>query len=370
MSIDVATSQASFRNFFEQPHKDPVTGEKLRLVIDKNERGEKCLKWRPLGIGEKVLRFFGAGNGCFKNVVEFAMANNILADAGTQELRDRLYTVMNTYNHDHNWLRSILRVDAKTVIQPAETPAQAFLRALENREPARAKFLLEYGEKERSLFHEEKFPIGFKGNDFNKALQTAAREGYVDIVKALNTPLLHYTYFQDALETAVVNGKKDVVEVLIKSRSTGASFYLTEGTDNIFHVAVKNYNEEIFETLTNHYLAGRPWLASARNKEGQTPLHLAVQYGNRKALLHLLRCVGPNITNINHNTPLHAAAIYGNIAIAGCLLSYPGTERNLKNADRYTPLDLAMRNQPENRALIEMLKECGCVRGIDMKDPV
>ena len=85
---------------------------------------------------------------------------------------------------------------------------------------------------------------------------------------------------------------------------------------------------------------------NARNKDGETALHLAIEKG-MKELAALLIKTGArvNARNKNSETPLHAAALHEDPIYAEMLLdakAYP----NLRNDDGETPLHWAVLSEP------------------------
>jgi ankyrin repeat protein len=96
---------------------------------------------------------------------------------------------------------------------------------------------------------------------------------------------------------------------------------------------------------------------NARNKWGQTPLHLAVTWHARAVEKLLLRGADPNAQDANGETPLHYAARMCNIEVAALLISW-GADVNAVNSNGETPFTVALRQcNPPNDEL-GMCKLC------------
>jgi len=83
------------------------------------------------------------------------------------------------------------------------------------------------------------------------------------------------------------------------------------------------------------------------NKNGNTPLHLAIIFNNIdivKLLLHD-KNIDANVVNDEGDTPLHVATWYNHVDIVTSLLQEDKVDRNIKNNEGITPLDIATRKE-------------------------
>ncbi|CAG0904726.1 unnamed protein product [Cyprideis torosa] len=92
---------------------------------------------------------------------------------------------------------------------------------------------------------------------------------------------------------------------------------------------------------------------NARDKEGQTPVHLATQR-DRHSLAQVLLDHGadPDIRDSDKQTPLHLASTEGHHSIAGLLLDH-GADPNITDSSKQTPLHLAALR--DRHSIVELL---------------
>ena len=80
----------------------------------------------------------------------------------------------------------------------------------------------------------------------------------------------------------------------------------------------------------------------ARNKEGETPLHVAIEKGMRELAEMLVKAgARVNARSGNSETPLHAAALHSETYFAALLLE-AGADAKLRNDDGESPLHWAV----------------------------
>lgn len=85
----------------------------------------------------------------------------------------------------------------------------------------------------------------------------------------------------------------------------------------------------------------------AVDSNGDTPLHLAVQFKQASSLRFLLSMNAElNITNKQGRTPLHIAVVHANIDAAKELLM-KGANRNTRDEENHRPLDLNSKHNTE-----------------------
>ena len=119
----------------------------------------------------------------------------------------------------------------------------------------------------------------------------------------------------------------------------GIDFLLNNVTSNCFtHMSLFI---ESLKALSRQQLTIDP---NIKNKDGDTPLHIACKYHNIKAIKHLLQdyAVDPNIKDKNGDTPVHWAIQVNNKKCLQLLLSNTNTDPNIKDNDNNTPLHSAL----------------------------
>lgn len=97
---------------------------------------------------------------------------------------------------------------------------------------------------------------------------------------------------------------------------------------------------------------------NAKDKNNRTALHYAVSKANIAIIINLLAQNNLDINaqeDIEGATALHIATNHNYVDIIALLLKYPGINRNLKNKDKNSPLEIAYLLQ--NKNLISMLKQ-------------
>ncbi|ROT47229.1 hypothetical protein EDM02_03675 [Candidatus Cardinium hertigii] len=216
------------------------------------------------------------------------------------------------------------------------------------------------------------------------ALHLAAIYGKYDIAKLLLESQANKNSYDKlwhtALHWAVKHGHCDIAELLL---SYNASIhYRNQGErDTVLHWAVK-YNQEniaqnIVQLLLNKLIEiNQIEQINIQNKDGNTVLHLAVEYG-MKNLVGLLLDSGAkiNIRNKDGNTALHLVVKYNqeNIAqnivqlLLNKLIQINQIDQiNIQNNDGNTALHLAAIHGIEN--LTELLLDNGAKINIRNKD--
>ena len=146
---------------------------------------------------------------------------------------------------------------------------------------------------------------------------------------------------------------KDVdVQPMIKSN---VNFQNTAG-NTLLHIAVLKGNVE----LGNVLLATSKCDVNIINREGQTPLDIAIKRQGNMQLRNNLICMLLKQQNECCNTVLHHAAIKGYVDICKlCLTRKYWCDPNLKNSDGSTPLHLAVfHNRIEIAQILAANKHC------------
>eukprot|EP00961_Rhodomonas_salina_P236509 3196400-Rhodomonas_salina.1 len=93
----------------------------------------------------------------------------------------------------------------------------------------------------------------------------------------------------------------------------------------------------------------------AKNKGGQTPLHLAAKKNHVQVARVLLGAgADKEAKDVNMRTPLHSATDKNSAKVAGLLLE-AGADKEAKDGDAHTPLDLANANIMASQNIAQML---------------
>jgi ankyrin repeat protein len=97
------------------------------------------------------------------------------------------------------------------------------------------------------------------------------------------------------------------------------------------------------------------------NNRGETPTHYAA-FNNCPSALFLLLQLGSNINkqNIDGDTPLHLAIIFGNKACTEILLDHPDLKTNIKDNNGKTPFEIAKKlagGNPANTEILRVIKD-------------
>jgi ankyrin repeat protein len=225
-------------------------------------------------------------------------------------------------------------------------------------------------------------------------LSFALRQWSLDSVRILlnrpDFPWAHLLLTPDSegtfLHVASHYGDADIVKLLLKNKiGKTKRFSLRriknrEG-DTPLHVAIKSGNRNgvsIVKALLDDPDVREACLSDKdiKDREGDTPLHLAVERGDSVMVEALLDDPGvreaclsdKNIKNLKGDTPLHVASRYGNAEIIEMLLKDEALRNlflslgNIKNPKGNTPLHVASRYG--NAEIIEMLLKDEALRNL------
>lgn len=304
MTINLEQSQHAIHSFLHPATVDKSGAKKL-VIREKEEGGKrvKFIDYAPLHAGEKALRFFGAGSANFKNVVQFALENNVLEgleESDKQDLLEKSYT----YNRGHNWLRSFMRVDLTQLVQKmfgnkkeldqvisdvqkkvlirerAKAvsllgPGMGILQLMEEKNPLAAKILLQQSQPKNP---EEKDTLSGKIL-LHQAIESGDTELVIGLLKGkkINT-FARGLMGQTALHLAVNKGSKEMVEALIESNPQGVNDQDRFG-NTALHNAIRGGKDEIVSVL----LKSQQLNLALTNDDKQTVLHFAV-FSKQKGL--------------------------------------------------------------------------------------
>ena len=171
-------------------------------------------------------------------------------------------------------------------------------------------------------------------NEVVKVLQQAASHGKFVIIRLFST--LTFRNNGTLLHAFAEIGSKIQVENILKVEGTNVNAKDKYGQTPL-HLTVANNNKEGVEALLAQGAD-----VNAKNKDGQTTLHLAVRRGREilvKALLGA-KDIDVNAKDKDGNTPLHLAAFNNNKDAMEALLKVNGIKVNAKDKDDNTPLDV------------------------------
>jgi ankyrin repeat protein len=105
-------------------------------------------------------------------------------------------------------------------------------------------------------------------------------------------------------------------------------------------------------------------LVTHANRQGYTPLHLAVSYGAAESLEMLLAAgADKDARTLQGETPLHRAVRFANLSSVQVLLD-AGADVNAQDNTGKTPIDLVAHSQREGKAkLLQLLRETAPSQG-------
>lgn len=110
------------------------------------------------------------------------------------------------------------------------------------------------------------------------------------------------------------------------------------------------------DTSTMNWLLAQNDTVSARDKDGQTILHIAVSKSDLDIVkLLLMYGADPNAKDQNGETPLHYAARQSRAVIVDELIEH-GADVNLRSSKGMSPLDAARDTRPRSTNIIELLE--------------
>ncbi|XBI42879.1 hypothetical protein VPH35_107726 [Triticum aestivum] len=188
-------------------------------------------------------------------------------------------------------------------------------------------------------------------------LHIAAREGLYDVVaKIVSQPCEHDRFFPSvsgsALHQAVLSGHERVVEILLDVTPPDQIGLTDSSENNALHYAAQKNNARVVKLLLNRKVD----LAYKRNRDLQSPLHMAAYYGSTKAMAELLlQCPdAAEMVDASGRNALHVAITIGKVDVLRCLLKLVRPEDTINHVDRdgNTPLHLAAKF---NRAPLGLL---------------
>ena len=141
--------------------------------------------------------------------------------------------------------------------------------------------------------------------------------------------------------------------ILNKKGETVQDIPLNEDRDCLLHIACQWGNMDIVRYLITDESCN---FCDQSYISKNTPLHIAVMYGQDDITGQLLLCdeCGLNVQNVKGDTPLHAAVKQNRTVSVFKLLAMKQCELNIQNTDSETPLHIAVR-QVQDETIIRLL---------------
>ena len=184
-------------------------------------------------------------------------------------------------------------------------------------------------------------------NDKQTALHIACKKGHRDIAEYLLTHTTCNLNVQDSqrntpLHIASHSGHMECVKLIVETR---VDLNLTsKNNQTTLHIACEYGHRNIAEYL----LTKAECNPNVQEVHGNTPLHIVSRNGHLGCVKLIIETstvrVDPNLTNRNKQTALHIACEYGHRNIAEYLLTKAECNPNIQEVHGNTPLHLASRN--------------------------
>jgi len=357
MTVDLTRSQEAIHSFLDpKAAKVDEKGREKRLVIRGDDK-ERYIAYVPLEAGEKALRFLGTGDANFKNVVQFALENNViegLAASDKEALLERSFK----YNQGHNWLRSFMRVNITQLIQKAfgkEKPQDVNEVISQVQQKVLAEERLQKRVKDVSALGAGSGIIQLMGEDNMKAAK-------ILLSKAQPNDPQHKDSFTGKilLHEAIKQGDVELVKGLIAGKKIDTFVKDSQGRTAL-HLAVEKGNEEMVKAL----LECNPEGINDQDNYGNTVLHDAIR--KKQANIALVLAASPKlnlgVADPRGQTPLHAAASSPIKGLMPALLAHNPSNEVLakKDADKQTALEYAaLQNEEAALALLKVVSDEVC----------
>jgi len=149
---------------------------------------------------------------------------------------------------------------------------------------------------------------------------------------------------------------------IIEDKITHFLGYTTSDGDNLLHTGVMNGDIDILKYLISATLTYNcKEFLNEKNKEGDSPLHVAIKTPNKFMTRVLLEAgANPNIKNIEGNSAVHLALIQADSTILTQLLTISRTNPhlNVANNEGLFPFHLAVKTG--KLEIVIIMKEQGC----------
>lgn len=201
--------------------------------------------------------------------------------------------------------------------------------------------------------------INSETNEETNALYRAIDKSDLNLVKKLlnseanfesRIPILHNAIKLTAQDPTNTN-KAGIVQLLLQQDKIKKIVNLQEGTQGKtpLHIAVEAGNKKIVEQLLKHNA-----IIGAKMKNGKTPLHVAAEAGNKELVELLLKhnaIIGSEMKN--SYTPLDLAVKQGNIDIVKIFINNKKLDPKIK----IKALEIAKSSNDQNPDLIKLIEK-------------
>ena len=164
------------------------------------------------------------------------------------------------------------------------------------------------------------------------------------------------------LHTAIVAGNLEAVKELLQKGSDPTM--KTQNGCNALHIAVERNRDEVVRCLLAHPSA--PFLVSDPDKDGNIPLHCALEHSLCDLVMLMIQSVITHHENINlkdrnSNNYLHLAASSGDFRTLSKLLELPSTHMMINEVNKSGSTPLHSAAYGGNLACINMLVNHGAI---------
>ena len=356
-------------------YKDPRMKELVEIIINaKDKGGKQKVDINDGGFGEKegekqvspiVAAYEVGNNDVFKMLIKESKI-----DPNARDLKGRPLAYAIYEKGDEDLIQDVANMENFQLNQKDSMGNSIFMHACLNGDKSMAyKILLAKDEGKESLKVDERNKAG------QDALMLASIGGHKEVVELLlakgmedlfqvnrsdkdGNTALYYAYMSKGkgaydtfkmllqsgaeadvknvdnktpLMAACIGGNLQIVRELIEKHKLDVNAVDKQG-DRPIHYATQNDSNEIFQELV---AKGVDVDVNARNKEGVTPLMVAIMNGDLDRVKLLLKQpdIDVNLYDKNGNTAVIYACSMGNKKIAAELLKRPELDLNTRNRD-------------------------------------
>jgi len=193
--------------------------------------------------------------------------------------------------------------------------------------------------------------INTQNNLKETALHAAASRGHLEIVKFLLEKLdidvnAKDIYDRTPLWLVAALNRVGIVEVLLDPKYKVDVNVADQDGYTALHMAARSGYADVVELLL------QVSNVDIKHKDGHTILHMAASEGEAKVAEVILEANNKNIDingkDADGNTALHLAAKRGKLPVIQVLLKHEGIQKNKKNKDGKTPLEVAKENNHQD----------------------